>query len=448
MRLMSRAVKAKKRDSIPVTNGLVMFLDASDTSTMTLTGTRVDEWRDKLGSGNKVATSTLGTSFNPSRNAALFGNRGGVVFPSAGRYLETAAAFTSLNWNNGFTVLAVVKKTSRNGYFYAASQGQTSILGVSYSERLGTSTSGSSGYGFPRNEECVIGCQSTNVNTSAKYILDGNIYSLDQGTGAVGSGSFGRLQIGGLIGTAGFGIYDLAGIVFYNRILSSQEISDVTSYFKNKYGISSPAAPTWNVVIDGNSHAIGYLGTNSSAIHDGFSATTYAPKSQDSINMATAGIATPALITRAASRIDTLYNTSINVNKRIVIVWEGTNDLALTSNRTDVQAYNNLKTYCQARKAAGWKVIIGTILPRTPTGASNTNYETYRLSVNTMIRNAFLANEGWADAIADVGGDATIGATGAYSNTTYFATDGIHLKDAGHNIAKTYFTNAINSIVP
>ena len=54
--------------------------------------------------------------------------------------------------------------------------------------------------------------------------------------------------------------------------------------------------------------------------------------------------------------------------------------------------------------------------------------------------------ETWLDAIADVASDTTIGESGDSANATYYNTDAIHLKDAGHTIAATYFRDAINTV--
>lgn len=189
---------------------------------------------------------------------------------------------------------------------------------------------------------------------------------------------------------------------------------------------------THNIVIDGNSLAVGTSGGNIKAcencIYD--SGLTQ----WDFLNMARDGWTTPNMISQAFSKIDPLYEPALG-DKNILIVWEGINDIS--SGSTDIQAFNNLKSYCQARKLVGWKIIVGTITPRNG-GATNQN--TKRLSVNTMIRDAFSSNETWLDAIADVGADSQIGGT---TSGVYY-TDGLHLNSAGHNIAKTYFTAAIN----
>lgn len=191
---------------------------------------------------------------------------------------------------------------------------------------------------------------------------------------------------------------------------------------------------THNIVIDGNSMAVGDSGGEVKATET--SVTDAGLTSYDYINMAFNGATVTDLTSVAGARVDPLYETDLGT-KNILVFWEGINEI--TAGKTDVQCYNNIKAYCTARKLKGWKIIVGTLTPRNG-GAGGGNQETYRLSVNTMIRNAKIAEETWLDEVADVGGDATIGTS---VNATYYA-DGIHLTPAGHTIAKTYFTAAIN----
>jgi hypothetical protein len=97
-----------------------------------------------------------------------------------------------------------------------------------------------------------------------------------------------------------------------------------------------------------------------------------------------------------------------------------------------------------ARRAAGWKVVILTILPRTQTGCP-ANMETYRTSVNTSIRNNWAT---FANALADVGADATIGVAGASNNATYYDADKVHPIAAGHLIIKGLVNMAVSYLFP
>lgn len=194
---------------------------------------------------------------------------------------------------------------------------------------------------------------------------------------------------------------------------------------------------THNIVIDGNSLAVGFSGTTNKAceqavIDAGF--TVY-----DYVNRARSGAATQTLIMESNYKVDMLYESA--TSKNVVIFWEGINDIWFGSN--DTTAYNNLKSYCQDRVNHGWKVVLGTLTPATRYSGTQ---ETYRMSVNTMIRDAKAANETWLHAVADVGGDATIGVTGAAASATYYS-DGLHLTNAGHAIASTYFKDALLSVL-
>lgn len=135
----------------------------------------------------------------------------------------------------------------------------------------------------------------------------------------------------------------------------------------------------------------------------------------------------------AASQIDPMRRG----NLRTVIVWGGTNDLQ--GGASAATTYSRIVTYCQARKAAGWKVIVLSILPRQ---ASST-FETDRQTVNASLLADFPTTTAftnirrggtYADVFVNVGADATIGAPGSQNNTTYYDADTIHLKNAGYAI--------------
>lgn len=199
-------------------------------------------------------------------------------------------------------------------------------------------------------------------------------------------------------------------------------------------------AYTYNIVIDGNSIALVDYGPTTRACE---AAVIAAGLTQyDFINMARNGYQTTQLITDAPLRVDKLYESAL-IGKNIVIIWEGSNDIA--AGKTDTQAYANIKQYGTDRKAAGWKVIVATILPRTQASSANANQETYRLSVNSMIRTAKTNGETWIDAVADVASDATMGALASAANASYY-TGGLHPTELGNQLLVSYFTNAINLI--
>jgi hypothetical protein len=207
-----------------------MLLDGADTSTMTRTGNRVDEWRDKLGSGNKVETSSLGTGSNPNYNSTLFSNVGGVRFVS--NVLETAAAFTTMNWANGWTILMAGQHRTKTTYHGMSDGGTYTIFGASKSDRFGAQESWATKEQIPFQTSCVMGSMYTvatitpPVAAALKYIRNGEIYDVQSGTPGVGTGAFGKLQIGSRIGT-GVMALDVRAIAIYNRELTTSEVQSM-----------------------------------------------------------------------------------------------------------------------------------------------------------------------------------------------------------------------------
>jgi len=141
------------------------------------------------------------------------------------------------------------------------------------------------------------------------------------------------------------------------------------------------------------------------------------------------------MLANAATVVDPLYMAT-GVEKSVVVCWGGSNDIAVFS-RTDTQTYNDIVSYCSGRQAAGFKVIILTIMPRTDcTGGE----ETYRQSVNTSIRANWAI---FADALADVAADTRLD---DFNDTTYYYSDKIHLIDAGYAAVAELINNAISSL--
>lgn len=227
------------------------------------------------------------------------------------------------------------------------------------------------------------------------------------------------------------------GVTTWQPSLPKGEIySEFNPFIGQAFKIKSVRGPI-NIAIDGNSICLGYNSGEFSGVNQGV--IDCGLTSDDFINMAYNGAPTSDLRAMASNRIDPLYDSLATHN--ISIIMEGGNDIA--NGRTDVQAYGELKTYGQARKAKGWKTIFATIPPRAALAAAN--QETYRLSVNTMIRDAKAANETWIDAIADIGAHEILGNVSNCTNTTYF-TDRVHFTILGQQMIAPIFTAAINAI--
>lgn len=94
----------------------------------------------------------------------------------------------------------------------------------------------------------------------------------------------------------------------------------------------------------------------------------------------------------ATDSLDPLLNGSY-FPSQILIVWMGRNDITLYGPSAaagyGTLIYNELVTYCQARRAAGWKVVVCDAIPgddmNTGTPATTGNMETERLAFNALM---------------------------------------------------------------
>ena len=177
------------------------------------------------------------------------------------------------------------------------------------------------------------------------------------------------------------------------------------------------------------------------APEDGMPAQVMAllPAGLDMANLGVGGQTTPMMAADAAAEVDPLFAASRRRN--ILVCWEGTNDLILGSAQPyDAQlAYRHLAAYCKARQRAGFRVVICTVVPR---GRSAAFYEA-RNALNADLRAHWRS---FADALADVGANRTIGADGAETDATYYR-DTVHLTAAGYAIVARVVAGAVERLL-
>lgn len=155
----------------------------------------------------------------------------------------------------------------------------------------------------------------------------------------------------------------------------------------------------------------------------------------DTYNFGVSGQTTIEMLADAETQIDPLYNATLG--KNIVVCWEGTNDIKLGATKED--AYARLVQYCQARQAAGYQVVICTIVDRQQVGQP-ADFATSRAYVNTQIGSNW---QTFADALADLWADTRLQDA---TDTTYFNVDKVHLTAAGYAIVAEIVVTAIESL--
>jgi len=140
------------------------------------------------------------------------------------------------------------------------------------------------------------------------------------------------------------------------------------------------------------------------------------------------------MIAQAPVRVDPHYDPLADAD--ICVVMAGGGDLAYGG---DPQAVlDALRAYCAARRAAGFEVVVLTLLPRSdPAG-----FDAARAVYNDMLRAQWPS---FADGFADVAADPRIGADGANLDPVYFA-DSVHPTSAGYAIMAAAVAPALEGL--
>ena len=154
-------------------------------------------------------------------------------------------------------------------------------------------------------------------------------------------------------------------------------------------------------------------------------------------NVGVGGELVATMITNAPTVVDAKLVTGAN---NIVVFAGGTNDLDSTDNAATT--YGRIVTYCQARQAAGWKVVVMTLTPRSDAGVPG-DFDTVRLSVNTSIRTNWAT---FANGLADIGADANMGTSGQETNTQYYNGDNVHHSPVGYAVRASYVLAALSKL--
>ena len=140
-------------------------------------------------------------------------------------------------------------------------------------------------------------------------------------------------------------------------------------------------------------------------------------------NLGKGGRCIEEMLGTAPARVDALYDPRLGRN--VVVIWGGSNDLALLLHSAKV-VYQNTVDYCLGRRSVGFTVLVLTILPRSDRFSEN--FEPRRQALNRMLRTGW---PGFADGLVDVAADPQIGSAGAERDHRYYVPGFVHLNNQG-----------------
>jgi len=209
-----------------------MWLDAADSSTVTLSGSNVTTWADKSGSSNNATQSTTSNGPVYSSNGLVFNGSNWLTTP-----ITSAPTAESL-----FLVMRYTTNTTAD-IFTGTSAGLREFLiynGSMFVGRFGTAPSGTNGGAIASGTTNLLTYQYT--TTQVTFTVNGRV----TGSGAppytyTGSGTT-------FIGSSTFAPNNLYGtiyeIVYYSRSLTTTERQQVENYLTSKWGISRVGLPS------------------------------------------------------------------------------------------------------------------------------------------------------------------------------------------------------------
>jgi hypothetical protein len=137
-------------------------------------------------------------------------------------------------------------------------------------------------------------------------------------------------------------------------------------------------------------------------------------------HLGTSGALVGALTTAAPANVDPFKHSN-----SICVFWAGVNN----SGSTAQQIHDLIKTYCLARKAAGWRVLVCTEIDAQDAARLADDWHASKYQALNALLLADYTD--FADGIADLGANVNLQDA---TNLTYYNADKVHLTAAGYTV--------------
>jgi hypothetical protein len=239
--------KTYNGETLPITDGLELWLDGSDNTTFTIIDdVNVSQWRDK--SGNNRHATQSSTELQPKRYGTKNGY-GAVYF--SGNTMKTDNFFNYIEYTKIAVHIHRNNKTGFSGNIISSENGNHATwynIGPYFSTFHGGLVASASTSTLNVWNSSLAEFSGTSGN------LQSNIYINDvfngSGTTSTNATPNSNVQLGGYSTNGNFLDGAIAEVLIYSRVLTQMEKTDVFNYLNNKWGITT------------NSPEIIYTGTN------------------------------------------------------------------------------------------------------------------------------------------------------------------------------------------
>jgi lysophospholipase L1-like esterase len=159
-------------------------------------------------------------------------------------------------------------------------------------------------------------------------------------------------------------------------------------------------------------------------------------------NWGISGITLEAIAASEDNRVGPLCHSASG--PAVYSIFAGTNDFLNIPSATPASVFASLTQDIQKMKTAGCRVAVVTMLSRQGSGAASNgaSFDADKQAYNGLILAG--ARAAGADFIVDAAANPSLGADGAYANTTWFQADGTHPTQAGQQLIANAYSNAYN----
>jgi len=208
----------------------VLWLDASDTSTITESGGAVSQWDDKSGNGNDVVQATAANQ--PTSGSRTLNGLNVIEFDGTSVYLRTTASTIKAQPNTIFLVWQLDVTNALQFVFDSRDTANRTVFNPqgdgTYNMRAGTNLRGGTLDTDEHVCRLVFNSVSSSLHVDGASVLTGDtsIGSWDLAT--IGASNVGDFSLDGII----------AEMIVVNGLLTADQITATESYLASKWGIT------------------------------------------------------------------------------------------------------------------------------------------------------------------------------------------------------------------
>jgi len=141
------------------------------------------------------------------------------------------------------------------------------------------------------------------------------------------------------------------------------------------------------------------------------------------------------MLGQAPLEVDARYRADADAD--VCVAMGGGGDLSL--GREPSLVHDDLAAYCLGRRAAGFQVVVLTLLPRREPA----EFEAARQALNELVRANWAS---YADGLADIAADVRVGEPFDDLDLKYYQSDALHPNDAGYAVMASVAAPVLNQL--